>query len=538
MFRSTVALFPSAALSSVVAILLGSTAHAQSELYKLTGYYDFSKEVAEIGDVNADGYADFAIGLPRYGIQNPQLGRIDIYSGKTGTVLYSILGISANDQFGSRIRGSGDVNLDGVPDILASSIQMSGNALSGYVRLHSGATGVPLRTYNPPAGQVGFGRAIATGEDADSDGAPDVLVGAFATNTAFLYSSATGAKLGEYHPTSANNDGFGWAVALVKDVNGDHFPEVAIGAPYGNYVAIRSGATGLPINLFTSADPASRLGTSIARLGDVNSDGLDEIAYGAPLASTNGPSSGYVSVVSTASNGSQISRVDGLAGYEFGTRIEYAGDMNLDGVPDYITGTSPGDFAWVSSASNGKTLSAYPGDNQLLGYAGSVAGGMDIDNDGIPNVMTGSIGNPLAPSFPLTARVYGECPGSFDWIGTGCPSFGGGLTPRLDGYGCPTSDGIVTLRISGTNLPTVSLLMIGLVQANSKLPGACPFFIGALLPFPIPVLIQPQTLGSGETTISVQMPSAIPTTGSIYLQALLPETGWLAATNALRMTLG
>jgi Ca2+-binding RTX toxin-like protein len=107
------------------------------------------RSIAAAGDVNADGYSDFVVGLPNYDLQGAGRGAVAIFYGGPGLVgsgqinpsaLGShgvmILGSAPGDHFGTSVAGIGDVNGDGYGDLLvgAPGVDTAGNnAGAAYV---------------------------------------------------------------------------------------------------------------------------------------------------------------------------------------------------------------------------------------------------------------------------------------------------------------------------------------------------------------------------------------------------------------------
>jgi hypothetical protein len=98
----------------------------------------FGSRVAGAGDVDDDGKADFVIGAERSG---GAAGRMEVYSGATGRVLYYFTG-QGTDALGISVAGAGDVTGDGHDDVIVGAIQ--GGAVPGYALVFSGKPVVSL----------------------------------------------------------------------------------------------------------------------------------------------------------------------------------------------------------------------------------------------------------------------------------------------------------------------------------------------------------------------------------------------------------
>lgn len=147
--------------------------------------------VAGVGDLNRDGTPDIYAGDFDAGANNGNLrGVALVFSGATGRKLDVFRGATPNAGAGPG-RGAGDVNYDGVPDIVVGSYTSSDGApLAGRVDVYSGRTGRPIRTYiSSIAGEnLGFD-AVGIG-DVNRDGHPDLLVSAANGDTVYVLSTA------------------------------------------------------------------------------------------------------------------------------------------------------------------------------------------------------------------------------------------------------------------------------------------------------------------------------------------------------------
>ncbi len=206
----------------------------------------FGWSVAGLGDVNGDGIPDFAVGAPGQSTQTSLgtifVGRVFVFSGSNGGWLFAVDNVASTPDalFGWAIAAVGDLNGDGVRE-LAVGAPAQGASMQGQVVVFSGANGARLRALeNPTMPQqfTFFGGALTSADDVNGDGVDDIAVGAPEQNSqgrVFVFSGADGASLGALDsPTPQFGGAFGEALALMGDVNGDGLADLAVGAPGQN----------------------------------------------------------------------------------------------------------------------------------------------------------------------------------------------------------------------------------------------------------------------------------------------------------------
>ena len=328
--------------------------------------------VAELGDVNGDGFGDYAVGLPSSDLGGTDSGAVYVFLGHGGALPSSPAAVNlATASF--RITGHGG-------EMLGYSI--AGDDVNGDGRADI-AIGAPMA--GPPSKSGGgavyvvFGRANPVNVDT-TDLSPAAYSNA-ATNPA--PPSALGSRYDGFQP----NGHFGMSLAALPDVNGDGYndlaagsPDAALHRPGGGGVAVLYGQPqGVHITLndlweagypyFFHVDfPAlddQHVGTTVASVGDMTGDGEPDIAIGAPQADFNGAptparsgSSARTSRRSSAARrpsptgtcpwiklnsltAGQGYRIDGAAaGDQLGTSLAGVGDQNGDGIRDLAIGAA------------------------------------------------------------------------------------------------------------------------------------------------------------------------------------------------------
>lgn len=303
----------------------------------------FGSALAGAGDVNGDGFDDIVVGAPYDDDNGASCGMARVISGNGGGVLWSVYGDAADDELGSSVASAGDVDGDGLPDVIVGAVQQSGN---GYARIYKGNNGNLIRTLLGSEFQSQFGISVSALGDLDGDGRSEQAVGAWLDDTpglssgrAFVFDGASGSLLKTLSGPAAH-DWFGYTVAGPGDLDGDGVPDLVVGA-YGSDLASSDGGA---VFAFTGSDwlllwsvgadePGVQLGFSLSAAGDTNGDGLPDVLAGAPFSST-----GRAHVFS-GPNGNLLHTLQGQgAGDVFARGVAGVGDVNGDGHSDLLVG--------------------------------------------------------------------------------------------------------------------------------------------------------------------------------------------------------
>jgi len=286
----------------------------------------FGAAVAAAGDLDGDGKDDVLVGAPANDGGGLGAGAVTAYSGATGAALYSAQG-TAGQNLGCALGCDLPELLatDNEPDVLIG-LTMDGGDRSGAVQVRSRA-GFGLRfTLSGEPGQR-LGATVAPAGDVDGDGVPDLLAATdprdgsgspTAPASVRLYSGANGGLLRAF-ADGQTGSGYGYALAALGDVTGDGVPDLAVGEPghdgHGTdagSVRIYSGASGQTWYQVLGPAAGAGFGASVAYAGDLNADGLPDCAVGAPAGATTAGHLYCLSVTRWQDLGNGLPGVDGI----------------------------------------------------------------------------------------------------------------------------------------------------------------------------------------------------------------------------------
>jgi hypothetical protein len=360
----------------VVQVYSGRDGHLVFELLGDKYGDHFGSSVAMFPDLDGDGCAEFLVGASLNDWKATDAGSAYLYSGKDAKLLKSFHGALSNGHFGDHVAVAGDLNGDGKPEIaVAAPRDWTVGQDVGAVFVYSGSDYSLIRTiYGPNVRQPFFGSGLSSAGDVDADGLPDLLIGAPFDSTAgdragsaSVYSGADGHLLWSFLGRQVVSQ-FGSAVSNCGDVDQDSHGDFLISAfaedgsnTDTGHVYLYSGATGTVLRDYTGTFFHQQLGGHMADAGDLNDDGWDDYLLG-DNSTTYGTDTGAASIYSGRS-GRLLYRLDGVAaGDLFGTGMTRAGDLDGDGLPDLVVGAPNNDGDGTSSGST----SAFRGSSLYL----------------------------------------------------------------------------------------------------------------------------------------------------------------------------
>lgn len=356
-----------------------------------------------------------------------------------------------NQQLGTNFAAVGDIDGDGTADLAISDpgYRTNGFLNSGAVFIVSGADGSHLRTYLPEAAATSqfFGISLAA-LDANGDGVTDLAVGApgytgstgYGTGTVRTFSGTDGSLLSV--TTGVPGSQFGGALSSAGDQNGDGAEDLYVGASMVSSnrgaVYVQSGADGTVLRTIASDIGFSSFATALATIGDIDGDGLPDVAVGAyGYRSTAGPV-GRVTTYRSSDGAVGAQLFGGGTVIRLGYTLAPVPDANGDGIADLMVGSFSGGGAYVVSAADLSTIKDLSVAGLPPSQALNVGGSLDFDGDEVEDYLIGSPAlNPIAPTRAGGIRIISGVDSSllFEQLApTPFTGLGAGMKP-LPGFG-------------------------------------------------------------------------------------------------------
>lgn len=518
---------------------------------------------AGLGDIDLDGYDDFAVGITA-----PNPGKVRVLSGKDQSTLLELTPNISADQFGLTVAKAGDFNLDGRQDILVGAPSTNGS-IRGAVFVFSGFDGTPLLSKSSSAFNDQFGFAACSMGDLNGDSIPELAVGAPAggtngTGLVYLLSGSNGATMQQLKGNSTSflgsGEAFGHALAAMSDLNGDGKNDLLIGAPNASKVVGFTSQSKIGAIYFFSPVDNSVL---LKEFGDASGDGYgfsvdakdDFYVAGGPFANRYGLAN--LGIMKAARYLGQIYSYQGLTtNHFFGASVAFVSNIveNPGSIHPHVAVAAPGSIpeagmnspmVCIVKGTEGVVVipinesASFPTVNSksfLVSNAG------DLDADGFFEELllanaSANFANGIVSSFESSKALFSS-------VGAGCWSNPGVVhpiacyesncvVPKLSIGGLPFSGGQIGMYLEhgvANYHEQIALVLFSLQSAQVPVPifGGCEFGLGLpLLPVAIP-------LNNAFPVASLQLtiPQGIPTPLQLHAQSLIyvPALTWLGAT--------
>ncbi|MCI0588997.1 MAG: VCBS repeat-containing protein [Planctomycetes bacterium] len=457
-------------------------------------------------DLNGDAVLDFVfpidspVGMPGGSVFR-QL-HLEIYSG-----LGPLLGSFPASAFAGLKSAAvgGDYDGDGIPDLLVGEQYAFAPGpcfppsawVEGRVRALSGFAGPSVAQWMPgTCGNEYMGQAIEPLGDITGDGLPDFVVGSRG-NSVFpailppfpalrLYSGVNPTPVWTVSSLSVFPANDILTLALVGDTDGDGVQDIAVGNPFNFYstnIQVFSGSSGALLLAVDS--PYALHGRSIARIGDLDGDGLADVLAGAPVgfmewqSPTPSPANWPVPFPNAP-----------------GRVLAHSGDPTVGTLLDLPEPVPP------------------------EGFGMSVVALGDLDGDDYPDFAASEPWR--APTLPGRVLGYSGAPVGIAIFGSGCPG-SGGVIPRIAAWRLQPPPGPVAVTPGSTLRMNLSralgggsaILVLGASNAN---------WGGFPLPFPLGFAGMPacSLLVSPDATVPVTTLGSGPGNGRVSLSFPIP----------------
>lgn len=407
--------------------------------------------LANAGDMNGDGFDDLIIGAygaGTGGLVYVILGPVSSETAKLGEAANIIYTGPTNAFAGIAVVGVGDVDNDGADDAAVGGYgDNSGGNEAGAVWVLTGehAQGsYALETVGMKfTGQSNdrAGISLAGGSELNGDGHPDLVVGAPSFSTqgtgrAYVVSGpiSSPGTLDSYPTIVGENtsDYAGARLTIPGDVNRDGQADLVISSPYNDegdqagaiYVVLGPITSSLTLpngaQKFTGGTANAMAGSALAPIGDLNSDGADEVFVGAYYDDSNGYQTGAAYIVYGRSFYDSLASAD-LAFMGEATE-DQAGvaltscDMDNDGHTDIMIGARQESAGAYQSGAVYLLFGPLSADGVLSmadakftgtntsDHAGSAMTALDENNDGHCDLVVGA--NEADPNNQDSGRVY------------------------------------------------------------------------------------------------------------------------------------
>jgi hypothetical protein len=318
---------PSLGLGLVILLSISSLAHgawnlspqSSSDLPRFlhgNEHSSFGSIVSDIGDVDADGVPDLLIADP-----DEEVGRVWIVSVRKRKALYSVPALPDGYEFTTQVRAAGDVDGDGTPDWILGGYSQRGESSSPRAKAKARPSSDEPRWSHEPS-------------------------------CALVFSGKTGMLLHHFSEERAGQQ-LGRCIAAAGDLDHDGHADIVLGARRSTTGAgrsgvacVRSGRDGSTLLTLGESEPLGQEALAVEGVGDVDRDGIPDIAVAC------GSQFEPVIAVYSGKSAKELFRLPGPR--TFGWSLRCASDLDHDGSADLLVGW--GGFARLCSARDDRTI--------------------------------------------------------------------------------------------------------------------------------------------------------------------------------------
>ncbi len=382
-----------------------------------------SASMSTVADMNGDGIGDLIIAAPArssvyvlFGTQTPRPAAVSL-ADLDGTNGFEINGLASPEQLGFAVSGLGDINGDGIDDMIVGAAPRGHLPGRCFVVFGRSTPFDPVVNVLDLDGTDGFrldgavglgaGVGLASAGDFNGDGLSDVLIGEPFNSANGELSGRTYVVFGSADPVPASrnlaelsgaevlridgqqDDLAGFALAGIGNFNADDYADILIGAPITAGIGLNVGRSYVvygrpstsdevapPVRLgeldpqqgFVMFGEGGNFGATVSGVGDFNGDGLGDLMIGAPNATGVDLRTGRSYVLFGTSEPFpepiMMGALDGNAGFKLdgeifrdksGNSISGAGDVNGDGFADLVIGAADA----LNSTDQGRSYVVY-----------------------------------------------------------------------------------------------------------------------------------------------------------------------------------